>query len=65
MVVLMRNGRRGAPGAEPMLRGFGEARSCAEDGYATQLPRYNPAQRCAIHQGWDGQEVPRPRRRRP
>jgi len=52
MVVLMRNGRRGAPGAEPMLRGFGEARSCAEDGYATQLPRYNPAQRCAIHQGW-------------
>jgi hypothetical protein len=64
MVVLMRNGRRRAAGAEPMVRAFGETRTCAEDGCTAWLSRYNPARRCAIHHGWDGQEVPRPRRRR-
>jgi hypothetical protein len=64
MVVLRRNGRRAA-GAEPMVRAFGETRTCAEDGCTARLSRYNPAQRCAIHQGWDRQEVTRPRRRRP
>jgi hypothetical protein len=65
MVVLRRNGRRRAAGAEPMVRAFGETRTCAEDGCTARLSRYNPARSCAIHQGWDGQEVPRPRRRRP
>ena len=64
MVVLMRNGQRRAAGAEPMVRAFGETRTCAEDGCTAWLSRYNPARRCAIHHGWDGQEVPRPRRRR-
>jgi hypothetical protein len=65
MVVLMRNGRRRAAGAEPMVRAFGETRTCAEDGCTARLSRYNPARRCAIHQGWDGQETTRTRRRRP
>ena len=64
MVVLRRNGRRAA-GAEPMVRAFGEARTCAEDGCTARLSRYNPARCCAIHQGWDGQETTRTRRRRP
>jgi len=64
MVVLMRNGRRRAAGAEPMVRAFGETRTCAEDGCTARLSRYNPARCCAIHHGWDGQEMPRPRRRR-
>jgi hypothetical protein len=64
MVVLRRNGRRAA-GAEPMVRAFGETRTCAEDGCTARLSRYNPARCCAIHQGWDGQETTRTRRRRP
>src|SRR5512132_464064 len=65
MVVLRRNGRRRAARAKPMVRAFGETRTCAEDGCTARLSRYNPARCCAIHHGWDGQEVPRPRRRRP
>jgi hypothetical protein len=65
MVVLRRHGRRRAAGAEPMVRAFGETRTCAEDGCTARLSRYNPARRCAIHQGWDGQETTRTRRRRP
>jgi hypothetical protein len=64
MVVLMRNGRRAAVGAEPMVRAFDEARTCIEDDCATQLSRYNPARRCAIHQGWDRQKTARTRQRR-
>jgi hypothetical protein len=64
MVVLRRNGRRAA-GAEPMVRAFGETRTCAEDGCTARLSRYNPARCCAIHQGWDQQETTRMRRRRP
>ena len=65
MVMLRRNGRRRAVGAGPMVRAFGETRTCAEDGCTAQLSRYNPARRCAIHQGWDRQQVTRPRRRCP
>jgi hypothetical protein len=61
MVVLRRNGRRRAAGAGPMVRAFGETRTCAEDGCTAQLSRYNPARCCAIHQGWDRQVVTRPR----
>jgi hypothetical protein len=65
MAVLRRNGRRRAAGADPMVRAFGETRTCAEGGCPAQLSRYNPARRCAIHQGWDRQVVTRPRRRHP
>jgi hypothetical protein len=65
MVMLRRNGRRRAVGAGPMVRAFGETRTCAEDGCTAQLSRYNPARHCAIHQGWDRQKVTQPRRRRP
>ena len=61
MAVPMRNGRRRAAGAGPMVRAFGDTRTCAEDGCTAQLSRYNPARRCAIHQGWDRQKVTRPR----
>jgi hypothetical protein len=57
MVMLRRNGRRRAVGAGPMVRAFGETRTCAEDGCTAQLSRYNPARHCAIHQGWDRQKV--------
>jgi hypothetical protein len=63
MVVLRRNGRRAA-GAEPMVRAFGETRTCAEDGCTARLSRYNPARRCAIHQGWDQQKTTRTRQHR-
>jgi hypothetical protein len=61
MAVLRRTGRRRAAGAGPMVRAFGETRTCAEDGCTAQLSRYNPARCCAIHQGWDRQVVTRPR----
>jgi hypothetical protein len=61
----MRNGRCAppapdrwcAPSANPNLRRGRLHRSA--------LPGYNPARRCAIHQGWDQQETTRTRRRRP
>jgi hypothetical protein len=65
MVMLRRNGRRRAAGAGPMVRAFGETRTCAQDRCTAQLSRYNPARRCAIHQGWDRQKVTRPRRPHP
>jgi hypothetical protein len=61
MAVPMRNGRRRAAGAGPMVRAFGDTRTCAQDGCTAQLSRYNPTRRCAIHQGWDRQVVTRPR----
>jgi hypothetical protein len=64
MVMLRGNGRRRAVGAGPMVRAFGETRTCAEDCCTAQLSRYNPARRCAIHQGWDREKVTQPRRRR-
>jgi hypothetical protein len=48
-----------------MVRAFGETRTCAQDGCTAQLSRYNPARRCAIHQGWDQQKVTRTRQHRP
>jgi len=65
MVMLRRNGRRSDAIAGTIVRAFGETRTCAEDACTARLSRYNPARHCAIHQGWDGQEVPLPRRRRP
>jgi hypothetical protein len=61
-MTVLRNGRRRAAGADPMVRAFGEARTCAADGCHTQLSQYNPAQCCTIHQGWDQQQHTRPRR---
>jgi hypothetical protein len=60
----MRNGRCAPPAPDPVVRAFGETRTCANDGCTTRLSRYNPAQRCAIHQGWDQQEKTRTRQHR-
>ena len=54
--------RRRAPGADPEVRSFGEARVCAADGCETQLSRYNPDSFCSVHRGWDRQVVTRRRR---
>ena len=53
--------RRRAPGADPEVRSFGEARVCAADGCQTQLSRYNPDSYCSVHRGWDRQVVHRQR----
>jgi hypothetical protein len=63
-MVVLTNGKRRGPGAEPLVRVFGNARTCAADGCSTRLCRYNPARCCTTHQGWDQQQVTRPRRRR-
>ena len=54
--------RRRAPGADPVVRSFGTARTCAADGCETQLSRYNPDTYCSMHRGWDKQVVTRRRR---
>ncbi len=54
--------RRRAPGADPEVRSFGEARVCTADGCETQLSRYNPDIFCSVHRGWDRQVVTRRRR---
>jgi hypothetical protein len=54
--------RRRAPGADPVVRSFGTARTCAADGCETQLSRYNPDTFCSMHRGWDKQVVTRRRR---
>jgi hypothetical protein len=54
--------RRRAPGADPAVRSFGAARTCAADGCATKLSRYNPDSYCSVHRGWDRQVVTRRRR---
>jgi hypothetical protein len=63
-MVVLTNGKRRGPGAEPLLRVFGSARTCAAEGCSTRLSRYNPARCCTIHQGWDQQRVIRPRHHR-
>jgi hypothetical protein len=63
-MVVLTSGKRRGPGAEPLVRVFGNARTCAADGCSTRLCRYNPARCCTIHQGWDQQQVTRPRRLR-
>jgi hypothetical protein len=40
--VPMRNGRRRAAGAGPMVRAFGDTRTCAEDGCTAQLSGTTP-----------------------
>jgi hypothetical protein len=54
--------RRRAPGADPVVRSFGSARTCAADGCETRLSRYNPDSFCSVHRGWDRQVVTRRRR---
>jgi hypothetical protein len=41
-MVVLTNGKRRGPGTEPLVRVFGNARTCAADGCSTQLSRYNP-----------------------
>jgi hypothetical protein len=62
-MAVLREGQRRGPNSEPLVRSFGNARTCAADGCATQLSRYNPAHCCYLHQGWDREPVTRPRRR--
>ena len=54
--------RRRAPGADPAVRSFGAARTCAADDCSTRLSRYNPDSYCSMHRGWDRQVVTRRRR---
>jgi hypothetical protein len=54
--------RRRAPGADPVVRSFGAARTCAADDCDTKLSRYNPDSFCSVHRGWDRQVVTRRRR---
>ena len=54
--------RRRAPGADPAVRSFGQARTCAADDCETRLSRYNPDSFCSVHRGWDRQVVTRRRR---
>jgi hypothetical protein len=54
--------RRRAPGADPVVRSFGSARTCAADECQTRLSRYNPDSFCSVHRGWDRQVVTRRRR---
>ena len=57
-----RKTRRRAPGADPVVRSFGTARTCVAEGCETQLSRYNPDTYCSMHRGWDRQVVTRRRR---
>jgi hypothetical protein len=54
--------RRRAPGADPEVRSFGDARVCMADGCQTMLSRYNPDSYCSVHRGWDRQVITRRRR---
>jgi hypothetical protein len=54
--------RRRAPGADPEVRSFGTARTCAADACETRLSRYNPDSYCSVHRGWDRQVITRRRR---
>jgi hypothetical protein len=51
-----------APAADPAVRSFGAARTCAAEGCETRLSRYNPDSFCSVHRGWDRQVVTRRRR---
>jgi hypothetical protein len=54
--------RRRAPGADPAVRSFGQARTCAAEDCETRLSRYNPDSYCSVHRGWDRQVITRRRR---
>jgi hypothetical protein len=64
-MTVLREGTRRGPNSEPLVRSFGNTRTCAADGCDTQLSRYNPARCCYLHEGWDLEPVTRPRRRAP
>jgi hypothetical protein len=64
-MTVLKEGRRRGPNAEPPVRSFGNARTCAADGCATRLSRYNPAPYCYLHKGWDLEQRIRPRRHAP
>ena len=64
-MTVLKEGRRRGPNAEPPVRSFGNARTCAADGCATRLSRYNPAPCCYRHEGWDLEQRTRPRRHGP
>ena len=55
--------RRRAVGADVPVRSFGQRRVCEAPGCQAYLSSYNPATRCYIHDGWDREAKPRPRRR--
>ena len=63
-MTVQQKAKRRAVGSDPLVRSFGNARTCAVDGCTTQLSRYNPARGCSVHRGWDRGEATRPRRRR-
>ena len=54
--------RRRAPGADPEVRSFGNARVCAAEDCETALSRYNPDDYCSVHRGWDKRISTRRRR---
>jgi hypothetical protein len=64
-MTVLQEGRRRGPNAEPPVRSFGNARTCAADGCATRLSRYNPAPCCYLHEGWDLEQRTRPGRPAP
>jgi hypothetical protein len=64
-MAVLREGKRRGPNCEPLVRSFGKVRTCAVDGCATQLSRYNPAPFCDLHKGWDLEHRTRPRRHTP
>ena len=48
-LLFLKAGQRAA--AEPLVRSFGKARTCAANGCDTQLSRYKPAPCCYLHKG--------------
>jgi len=64
-MAVLQNGKRRAPGSDPLVRSFGNARTCAADGCTTRISRYNPARCCSVHRGWDSEQATRLGRRRP
>jgi hypothetical protein len=64
-MTVLREGKRRGPNSEPLVRSFGNTRTCAANGCDTPLSRYNPAPCCYLHQGWDLEPVTRSRRHAP
>ena len=52
----------GRPAADPAVRSFGQARTCAADDCGTRLSRYNPDTFCSVRRGWDRQVITRRRK---
>jgi hypothetical protein len=62
-MVVPRPSKRRSANADPLVRIFGNARTCMAEGCTTRLSRYNPAPCCSLHEGWDEQRQTRLRRR--